>query len=448
MRKYRREIPDPKLHQQRLRARDDEIAALRLHMLDLQEKRDALGDSPADQATFDKLDAQIGNCETLRSALADLNAEEQALVDKIEEFQNFVDGRILWMPSAEPISPADFPAAARGVQRLLRPEIWRGAAAAAWNNFTRTPLPLLAGLALAIAIVIARPRIVGRVRRIGQAVRDGTADNMLATVRVLFWAIVLTAPLPGMVLLASMLLDSPDFFNTTLSHGLVVIATVLAIFQFLRQVCRPMGLGEAHFNWSARSLRTGRRALRVLMFTSGTMLFVISLMVALDNEQSRTSLIRLASTVHFLGMAIFAHMVLRPRGSIVAAASPSGVFHRLRHLWYALALAMPLVAIGVSWAGYGMTAGVFSLRLIYTFLLTVLTGIVLALVRRAASLGLRPAAVPAVAVVKIVSPGAPAPRQPRRQLPRRPLPAAQRVRTPRAFKSSIFCASPRWWRWC
>ncbi len=125
MRKYRREIPDPKLHQQRLRARDDEIAALRLHMLDLQEKRDALGDSPADQATFDKLDAQIGNCETLRSALADLNAEEQALVDKIEEFQNFVDGRILWMPSAEPISPADFPAAARGVQRLLRPEIWR-----------------------------------------------------------------------------------------------------------------------------------------------------------------------------------------------------------------------------------------------------------------------------------------------------------------------------------
>jgi potassium efflux system protein len=311
------------------------------------------------------------------------------LVDETRKFQALVEGSILWTPSAKPISPDDAGPAGEALRYLTAPANWAGAAATAWRNFRQMPVPILAGLVAAGLCLIYRPKILARLRRVAQGIRDGTADTFGRTIESLLWAIVLTAPLPGMILLASTLFNSPQKFDTGLSRGLLNIGMAVAVLQFLRHVCRPMGLAEAHFDWPAQSLRTGRRAVRFLMFAVCLTMFVMPLLFSGGNDAARISLGRLVLTVQFIAMAVFVHVILRPRGPIVDHAIKTGLFYRFRYVWHALGLAMPLLAIVLAWAGYVLTAGVLSQRLVYTFLLMSLAVIVLTGLKRALALGLR-----------------------------------------------------------
>jgi potassium efflux system protein len=386
MRKARSETPDPLPHEERIRFRAEEISDLQLRLLDLQEQRDALADT--DEAQIQKLDDSIHDYGDYLTTLVDLDTKEQMLVDETRKFQDLVAGSILWTPSAKPISLEDAGPAGDALRYLVAPQNWTGAAATAWRNFLGMPLPLLAGLAAAGLILIYRPKIVARLRRVAQGIRDGVADTFGRTIEALLWAVVLTAPLPGLVLLASTLFNSTGKFEAGLSRGLLNIGMALAALQFLRQVCRPMGLAEAHFDWPAQSLRTGRRALRFLMLAICLTMFVMPLLFSNGNDAARTSLGRLVLTVQFVAMAVFMHVLLRPRGPVVDHAIKTGLFYRFRYVWHALGLAVPVLAIVLAWAGYVLTAGVLSQRLVYTFLLMSLAVIVLTGAKRALSVGL------------------------------------------------------------
>ena len=387
MRKARSETPDPQPHEEQIRRRAEEISDLQLRLLDLQEQRDALADT--DPAKLETLDDSIHEYGDYLATLAELDSQEQMLVDETRKFQALVEGSILWTPSAKPISPDDIGPACDALRYLVAPQNWAGAAGTAWRNFLQMPLPLLAGLAAAGLCLFYRPKILARLRRVAQGIRDGTADTFGRTVESLLWAVVLTVPAPGMILLASTLFHSPQKFEAGLSRGLLNIGMAVAVLQFLRQVCRPMGLAEAHFDWPAQSLRTGRRAIRFLMFAICLTMFVMPLLSSSGNDAARTSLGRLVLTLQFIAMAVFVHVILRPRGPIVDRAIKTGLFYRLRYVWHALGLAMPLLAIILAWAGYVLTAGVLSQRLVYTFLLVSLAVIVLTGLKRAMSVGLR-----------------------------------------------------------
>jgi potassium efflux system protein len=395
MRKARSETPDPESHERRIHLRAEEISDLQLRLLDLQEQRDALVDT--DSAKLETLDDSIHDYGDYLTTLVELDTQEQMLVDETRKFQTLVEGSILWTPSAKPISLDDAGPAAEAIRYLVAPRNWAGAFATAWRNFLQMPLPMLAGLVAAGLILIYRPKIVARLRRVAQGIRDGVADTFGRSVEALLWAVVLTAPVPGLVLLASMLFNSPQKFDAGLSRGLLNIGMAMAVLQFLRQVCRPMGLAEAHFDWPAQSLRTGRRALRFLMFAIGLTMFVMPLLVSSGNDASRTSLGRLVLTLQFIAMAVFIHVTLRPRGPIVDHAIKTGLFYRFRHVWHALGLAAPVLAIILAWAGYVLTAGVLSQRLVYTFLLMSLAVIVLTGAKRALAVGLAKRPSPAAA---------------------------------------------------
>jgi potassium efflux system protein len=387
MRKARSETPDPESHERRIHLRAEEISDLQLRLLDLQEQRDALPDT--DEAQIQILDDSIHDYGDYLTTLVELDTQEQMLVDETRKFQALVEGSILWTPSAKPISLDDAGPAGEALRYLADPRNWTGAAATAWRNFRQAPLPMLAGLVAAGLILIYRPKIVARLRRVAQGIRDGVADTFGRSIEALLWAVVLTAPLPGLVLLASGLFNSTGKFETGLSRGLLNIGMALAALQFLRQVCRPMGLAEAHFDWPAQSLRTGRRAIRFLLVAICLTMFVMPLLASSGNDASRTSLGRLVLTVQFVAMAVFMHVILRPRGPIVDHAIKTGLFYRFRHVWHALGLAAPVLAIVLAWAGYVLTAGVLSQRLIYTFLFISLAVIVLTGAKRALSVGLR-----------------------------------------------------------
>jgi potassium efflux system protein len=387
MRKARSETPDPLPHEEKIRLRAEEISDVQLRLLDLQEQRDALGDT--DPAKTEMLDDSIHDYGDYLTTLAELDTQEQMLVDETRRFQTLVEGSILWTPSAKPISLDDAGPAGQALRYLVAPTNWAGAAATAWRNFLQAPLPMLAGLVAAGLILVYRPKILARLRRVAQGIRDGVADTFGRSLEALLWAVVLTAPLPGLVLLASTLFISPQKFDAGLSRGLLNIGMTLAALQFLRQVCRPMGLAEAHFDWPAQSLRTGRRALRFLMLAICSTMFLMPLLASSGNDASRTSLGRLVLTVQFVAMAVFMHVLLRPRGPIVDHAIKTGLFHRFRHVWHALGLAAPVLAIVLAWAGYVLTAGVLSQRLVYTFLFISLAVIVLTGAKRALSVGLR-----------------------------------------------------------
>ena len=387
MRKARSETPDPQPHEARIRLRAGEISELQLKLLDLQEQRDALDDT--DPAKLEKLDDSIHDYGDYLAALVELDTQEQMLVEEIRKFQALVEGSILWTPSAKPISLDDAGPAGEALGYLVAPDNWADAARTAWRNFKGMPLPTLLGLVVVVLCLIYRPKTIARLRRVGQGVGDGSADTFRRTMEALLWAVVLTLPLPGLILLGSVLFDSPQKFEAGLSRGLLNIGMAVAVLQFLRQVCRPMGLAEAHFNWPAQSLRTGRRAIRFLMFAICLTMFVMPLLASSGNDAWRTSLGRLVLTVQFVAMATFVHVILGPRGPIVDHAIRTGLFYRFRYVWHALGLAAPVLAIVLSWAGYVVTAGVLSQRLVYTFLLTSLAVIVLAGVKRALTLGLR-----------------------------------------------------------
>jgi potassium efflux system protein len=164
-------------------------------------------------------------------------------------------------------------------------------------------------------------------------------------------------------------------FPAAVAEALYVAGVILAILCILLNVCRARGLAEVHFHWSPDANAVLRRYLR----TVTALVFPLVFLVVLTNRQSQilevSSLGRLLLILALAVVTVFCGLLFRPNGPLGKRwyRTREGMLFRLRYIWYAATVLMPLAMMVLAWVGY------YSLALRLTWEMTISSWFIVAL---------------------------------------------------------------------
>ncbi|MGD9342208.1 MAG: hypothetical protein PVG76_14810, partial [Chromatiales bacterium] len=152
--------------------------------------REALRQPLLDLATSyrDLLDRVIDTNDDYIRAMTELDFVSQRLLTTSTEFERFLDERLLWVRSADPV---DFDSALKlpgEIVNFLAPSRWTGLVATYWYEIRHSPLLLLAIL-LFIGLMAMTPRFVDAIRATAKKVRRISTDAYKWTAEALGYSL-------------------------------------------------------------------------------------------------------------------------------------------------------------------------------------------------------------------------------------------------------------------
>ena len=319
------------------------------------------------------LDALILDHGTYYGKLAALKTAEQKLIDETELFSRFIDERVLWIASADPIAPKDAAPAAEA--------LWWLAGPAAWSDFGRTLagdvrreaiLWAVAALVL-LTLIYWRRRFRAKIAELGEKTARGSCCRFLPTVEAAVLTVLMAAAWPGIVWWIGWRLwpeaEASDALRLAVGAGLTTVARVFLALELLRHACSPGGLAESHFGWPAAALKVVRQSICRLYFTGLPLMFVAVAMTWQNKDAWDASLGRFCCAAALGCFSLALHRVFRPSGVVaqsMIAANRGGWVERFRYVWYPLITFTPAVLALLALGGYHYTARQLATRLILT----------------------------------------------------------------------------------
>jgi len=396
LRNKRASLPDVAEHERALRERQAEISRVQLLRSDLDdellylvnieaaaeqlvagrddiplEMRDSIKEAVIEQLRRRKEEFIPGLIVAIDSYLEDtlvrLDQSEAQLVSLLNQYNVYVDERILWIRSANPVSVNTVKDAIDASKWTLSAQRWQETVQALWSNTksnwaTVTP-PMFLLLLLGVLQHVARKRI----DEIAVEIRSFSTDTLGRTFTALGLTALCVIVTPAFLwFLSSRIAVSSDvltgeagIFARSVAEGLSRVARFLLVALSLWYLCRPRGLVEAHFRWRISSLKLIRRNLYWIIPAAIPAVFVVGMMEYQPNESYKASLGRVALLVLAISLAVFVAHVLRPKGGILQgylSRKAGGWLDQLRYVWYSAAVGIP-IALGIaSLAGYHYTA--------------------------------------------------------------------------------------------
>jgi len=311
------------------------------------------------QALLQRLDSELS--AYLRE-LGRLDAAQGALEDTAQAFSLYLDGQLLWLPSTHPVTDGSLQNAALGVDWVTGREQWAGVQVSLLSDWQRERATwLLAGLGL-LGLALAAPLLRRRLRHIAELVQRPATDRFALTLQALLVSVLVAAPLPLLMHFFHWRLDvSPESteFSRALGQGLLTAARTLFGGLLGLLLCKPYGLGAAHFRWPKPALALLRGQLRLWV----PILVPLTLLAAsLSNFADESHSVGLGRTAFILAMiasTLFLARVLSPRGALIKPLldrAPPPRLAQLWWLWYPVAVGGPLVYVALAGAGYYYTA--------------------------------------------------------------------------------------------
>lgn len=306
------------------------------------------------------LDPAITSQQKYFDMLVSLSTTEQQIVQNIEEATLFANERILWIRSSTPLYSNAIPASKE----------WWFLLPAAWSEvFNRVIVEIKSNAAVWILAFIAlvilmrlRSNLRDEISEIGAAVRRSTSVRIGPTMRSLVLTLSASLPVAASLMFLGWRLRycaGGDTVLRSLSAACGMTAATYFPAEFLRQVCRPNGIGEAHFGWSASALRRLKNGLQWLLPTLAPLVFATTFLNAGNDSVSSDVLERCVFVVVVLVVLVFLCRVLHPRTGLPAeylATHPDGWFNRTTFAWYPASLAALVAFVLLPIAGYYFTS--------------------------------------------------------------------------------------------
>lgn len=396
LRKQRTTLPDTSLRQASVSARRSLIDETQYQLFEYGDERQELGDvdelarsivaeagaQDGDRAAFlekasrelldrkrDYLDSLLKTCNKYFDTLVELDTTDQQVVSLSRDYADFIDERVLWIRSGKLLSK-DF-----GVDDsdlwLVNPSRWGGLAEALLGDARRHPVAYLAVASLFLFVLSRGRPLRRRLAETGEAAAKVNCRTLRPTLDAGATTLLIALAWPAACVLMAWRVGQAgghDPFALAVGQGLLFLGLVWAPLELFRQVCRPRGLGEAHFAWAASTTEGIRRRLRWFTFLALPFAFLSAALLAIDKTNGHDSIERLAFIAGMLTLGLFAFRMLSPTGVLRGhvAYHPGGWVDRLRLFWPWLAAATPVSLAGLAFAGYYYTAQVLSLRLFVT----------------------------------------------------------------------------------
>ena len=380
LRRLLRTLEDPAKIRQKCQIRQEEMRDLEFSRLDVEDQKEVFTDKVdalqhvegLSQESRIQLRLAVDRSVTLSTLgqnygeyfnrLGELDATQQEYIREIVEFSGFIQERVLWIRSNRLPDSADAAEIVTTVRWFVSPNNWREVRDALIADTTQR-LWLYALITLLISILfIVHPRFRLILASIAEVTSRSTCREFLPTWRAAVISFVLAIPWPALAgFLAWRLLSdgSAAPFVVAVGNGLLAVAIGALVLNLLRHLCRPCGLGLAHFEWPKNSVRLLRAKLRTLTVLSLPLLFVETTLHAHENPQGRDALERVAFVLSMIVFVSFLRTVLHPATGVFRdflIINNNGWFHRLRWISYAAALLVPLALAVLSIVGFYYTA--------------------------------------------------------------------------------------------
>ncbi|MCI0652386.1 MAG: mechanosensitive ion channel [Planctomycetes bacterium] len=317
-------------------------------------------------ARIAELHASIsGGYERIEEELGEHDRLDRALVQLARRYAAFIDARILWLASAEPLEFGD-------IGRALSAGSWFFDAGE-WRLFATTLFDeVLANRAEAIAVLLVLLILFGARSwlRPGEksAAEPGAAEGGTA-VGEAFRAVLETLPAAALIWAAGHFASYAGHASSLADGAGVALGRgaygYLFLASFLR-IAAPGGVAEAQFSWPPAIVAVLRAACRFGITFLLPLYLVVVALAAQPRPEHGDSLGRAAFIAGMIGCALFAARVLRPRSPALTAAlasEPGRRLARFAKLWLPAAAGVPAALALLAALGYFHTALVLELRL-------------------------------------------------------------------------------------
>ena len=406
LRHHYESIPNLKELRKEIESAQGSLEDLDYNLIELQEERDAAGDIDRvaqlllSRISQEDLDANREELQLIARELASsrrdlldqlnkdganefekllkLNSTLRDFVEKADTYKRFIEERILWVRSIADGRRPRLVDLSGAVDHVSDRESW----AAAWSITRASIIERRTGLlfrgVLLVALFILSRRCCRVLRLLGERVSRYSTDSFRYTIWALVLTVVIASPVAAVLFVAGRVLAAPEGQSPLamgLGTGLQAAALYLYPLAFFRHLLRPGGLALAHFKWAKESVRPIRSNLRWFTPLIVPLVLMVSAVDSYGGEAVNASVGRMLFTLQMITLSVLLHCVLRPGGPLhcrAGSGSEGGWVFRLRYIWYAVAVLLPVFFIVLSWLGYYYTAIQLQTRLEQTLVLVLL----------------------------------------------------------------------------
>lgn len=382
----RRSLPDTRQFARQSSQREKRIATVTLSKIQLEEEQRELKNlpqyvseyssdlTPAQQSEIrdelsalaqsrvDLIDQALGIQRTYLAALGELEFTERRLREVVSAFDAFLDKRLLWIRSAQPVGLETAAQIPGQVIRLLTSKDWKNLAHTLGYQTTHSAWILLA-ITLAVVIMTRRNYLQQALKDSGANIGKLDQDRVSDTLRAFMYIFLLALPLPLLLFAIGWELRSSleaTSFTKDVGSGLMILAPLWFDLSGLKLMAGPHSVCHVHFKWRKEGLEMLVKDLQ--WFTPAVLVtgFIAILTLRTSDLAWGTGLGRLSFLILMVVFTVFFYRLAKPNGgtlSVFFADNQQSRMFKLRYLWFGVLVLSPIAAAIVSMAGYLYTAG-------------------------------------------------------------------------------------------
>lgn len=338
LRKKLEELPDSHEYRRRISSRQQELSSAQLRILEFEEelaRSAALEERErAELKRYSQLDleeslkrlsqtralllsTQITELNRYFDLIMELDIEQQKLVDEIMRNRRFIEENILWVKTLPTFSLWDLPNSFTFLKSRITTGLFSSSLTIFAENLQQNLLKsllLIAGALLAVyTLYQTRLKLRGYIARVGtvEAAQPGI-DDIHGTIKVFFSTLLLSTFRPMTVLIVWVVLGyigENSVFVHALARGLQTIIIPYLTTRFLLAFTMPMGLAQAHLEWSDERIATLRKFMRTVNTLVLPATFLVSFLQALNiSERDQAVASRI---VYILSNLVLAYIIFR-----------------------------------------------------------------------------------------------------------------------------------------
>jgi potassium efflux system protein len=302
----RRNLPQVSQYRAEVRARRQTLSQIGLAQVRIEEQRRdltaledrveaAMAEVREDAADDDDLQSIQGEVEELLRnrrdllvqvaatytsyirALGDLDVAQRRLLDAADEYKQFLDQHLLWIPSASPFWLKDIRNLAPATAWTTSPTSWAETVSHLAEAVGHSPFGMAAALLLLAVVFFLRRPLGRRFKDLTSKVGRLSTDTIWLTLQALLISALHALPIPLLfAVIAWALTRSPlhSDFTAAVAQALVATAPFLYNTLLFRRLCAKDGVMQVHFGWSKERLPIIRRQLDRLTVVGVPIVFV------------------------------------------------------------------------------------------------------------------------------------------------------------------------------
>ncbi len=402
LRRLRTDLPEQPTLRKEVAGLETEMTRVELQKLEMDEQRSQLGNIPelVDQVLaqvdepvlvasgFDAREVARHLVQQNRDYLEDLIDDQNTYIERLsgledvlrvlllrrDKIASYIDEQVLWIRSAEPLTPDQFDGTIGLINLLLDARHSQALSKELSNVIGKQPYSSLLMLLLVAGLIGYR----GPIRERLMTACQSTERDLKKTFAALGWAALLASKwAPAMLWLGWSLSRSARTGDLAqaIGSGMLLAGSYLWLMCWLRTMCLPEGLAERHFGWSTDFARLFRRWTMEMILVGGLLAFFGGMLSRVQNGAWADSWGRATFIVTMLWIAWLVVRQLRWVNQTLSSSSAT-VLSRTRGYWQPLLVGLPILLATLAAVGYYYSATQLASRLLWTGCLAVTVAIV------------------------------------------------------------------------